>query len=562
MHATGKAGLHVLRRLDAGAIELWLGPMPGHVAFALLDLTQGYPGEIDELWAIWLRRGLLTRDEQGAWLPAREFVDEAASVVESVSRQLSAWVGTTDLATLHRMRLALATGALEGIVFTAAATAAASGWNDDELIDVLDERLVHGDGHSQGILVRMSPARVPVYGAEDRLLRRYQFANRLTWRIVASRFASDQERPALAGQLALSLESLYGAALEPLLPTLSALWAAAGSRETAAHYGRLARFGLSKDVLRTEAVRVADASTEDWPVWRLRRAAELLLHAAEALRPSNDPTELARIIDAGEDLSRRSSYEYGVREANLLRAMGYLKTGGQASDVDRWLSVARAADLDDLVATEAALITARVLVDRDKAREARPHAEWAVSAARRRRRPRQEANGHFYLGQVALRLNNDKEAERETRTALTLARAWKALPLQSECLQQLGRIASKAGAYDDARRWLHEAISMMVTLRDRSNEAASWTELARVELGAGDPDASEQAALHAIDRARVCGNRHAESVAEFWLAAIWKIRGAFARARDHANRALHIARGMENRELEHAVQEFMSSLGG
>jgi hypothetical protein len=150
-----------LALLGRDDLERWFGPVDDLVAADLLGLSGGHPGWAGRLFAEWREGGKIAGSAQtGAWTYTPSGRDEAWTRPEAHDRR----------------RTVLATAALEGPVFTAAALAHALGEDTDELIDFIDDHLI---GTVQEVAFLTLDERYGVTPA--RQLFRYRFGTTMDW---------------------------------------------------------------------------------------------------------------------------------------------------------------------------------------------------------------------------------------------------------------------------------------------------------------------------------------------------------------------------------------------
>ncbi len=209
----------------------------------------------------------------------------------------------------------MATAALEGRVFTAAAVADAIGIDRDTVVDLLDEKLAASE---PPLVVEVDPAVVHLDDGRTRLLWRYGFASQLDWHAARTRLATPEERAERAAALAGALRDLYGDHNRAAAATICALLRLAGDLDGANHFQRIANFGLERDLLRAQAERLLadEAAPRNW-------VAEQLLHAVAGLHDTDGPQAVLRYARRAAELAEdeRLSIDARVMEADALLSL-------------------------------------------------------------------------------------------------------------------------------------------------------------------------------------------------------------------------------------------------
>ena len=171
----------------------------------------------------------------------------------------------------------LAVAALEGETFTAAPVAQTLGWDEEKLIDLLDDKLIGRKDTPEGIVEEVEG--VPIPG-----LWRYRFTSNL-FRYTLLRYPAFGvgERPELCQALAENLAAAYASEARIIAPTLARLFAEGGDAEKAAYYRMLAHHIDSAQTRYWEAQVLMATAKDDWQPADYAIAAERLNAAAQSL---------------------------------------------------------------------------------------------------------------------------------------------------------------------------------------------------------------------------------------------------------------------------------------
>jgi tetratricopeptide (TPR) repeat protein len=491
----------------------------------LLCLTLDGPVELgahapEESPALFAARRLVAQGA-GSWRPLGAAQDGPPAALPPLGERLRAAAG--DDSGAARARELLAWGALEGPRFTADAIAAAAGWDRDETIDLLDDRL-SGDGDGGGPALVAEVGAVAVEDAAgERHLWRYAFAAAEDRGELLRDGFPAQERAGRSLALAQALEERYGPAAHPVAPALARLFADGGDAQRAVRWARWADVGGRRDLIHWRARRVREAEEPQEPRAR-ERAAVLLIAAAEAQAqaqtqggPSEEALACAQAaadlaasrLERGHALQLAGSLqlqrgEAAEARATLVEAVGcWREEGEQRGEASARYLLAMAdraqGEADrSRVELENAVNLYRVagdVVNEGAARHALGTAELERGRPERARaqftRVRQvygelgeaqaELVAHNFVAFCLLHEGDLERARAEYRLLRERARAAGAAELEPLCAHQLALIDVQEGRFDAARAGGEEALAAWQALGDEEHAAAARQLLEQVD---------------------------------------------------------------------------------
>ena len=542
-------------------LERWTGPAAPEVLERLVDATGGRAAWAADLWRHWQASGVVAAEPAGDEDPPRWTFAEGGrertldAFDDVLGRRLAKLVGgggRDPAETVGSVRELLAHGALEGPVFTAEAVARVLGRDRDEVIDLLDDMLLHDDEHPEGVVHEAGSIGVDDEHGARRHLWLYRFDATLDWLTLAYLGLAEAQRREAARALAQALIDVYGGP-QYVAETLARLYELAGDEDPARRYRQMADAGAGHEVLlwRAEAL-LARPDPQDRP--DRRRAADILLAASRSLSPGGPHEDGLRFAEA--------VYRLAPLRAQRAEAM-YL--GG----VHRF----KLAQYDDAVhALNLALALRRELADEKGQADVRA----ALALIDSRRGAHEPARAELAFVLDVYRALGDREAEAATRQSLATIdmavgdheRARENLIALMELEQEaedrrgeastrlrIARLDMEQGAFEEARSQLDAALQIYRELGDRHGEADARHNLARLGIELGSLDEARREFMRILAVYRELGDMVGEAATRHSLASIAMEQRVYEKARRELTRVLELGRAMEDDDVVQTALE-------
>ncbi len=325
-----------LSMLTVDEIADWLRSAQPDLVTLLYRCTGGNPDYLALLWDELYRQGKVQpHPETCRWELAPGYEKKAVgTVVDILGARLQGRLDDSDPEAFDNTYYMLAVAALEGETFTAGPVAQTLGWDEDELIDFLDDALISRENTPEGILEEAECVTIP--GLEDdRRLWRYRFAaNLFRYTLLRYPVFGAGERPELCRALAENLAAAYASEVRVIAPTLARLFAEGGDAEKAAHYKTLAHHIDSAQALYWEAQVLMTAAKADWQPADYAIAAERLNDAAQALTKVSQFRDALPIAEAALIAARTAPTVYETARALNNLGLVYADLGDKRKALD------------------------------------------------------------------------------------------------------------------------------------------------------------------------------------------------------------------------------------
>ena len=545
-------------------LEQWTGPTAPEVLERLADATGGRAAWAAHLWRHWRSSEIVVAEtdtegeDASRWTFAEGGRERTLDPFEDVlGRRLKTLAGAdagtgadagadadaadTTGETLEGVRELLAHAALEGPVFTADAVARVLRRDRDEVIDLLDDMLLHDDEHPDGVVHEAGSIDVRDERGGERHLWLYRFGAALDWLTLAHRGLDETGRREAARGLAQALIDVYGGP-RYVAGTLARLHELAGDEEPARRYRRMADAGADQHVVvwRAEAV-LARGDPQDRPA--RRRAAEILLVAARRLSSSGPYEDGLRFAQAAY---RLAPLREDRAEALHLTGEQQFKLGAY-EDAGHTLNLALA--LSRELSDEKGQADARAalaLIDNRRGRHEEARAELTFVLAIYRSLGDRDAQSATLqsLANIELALGAHEQARGNLVTVMELERGDGDRRGEAGTRLQIARLDAEQGGFDAARSQLDAALEIYRELGDRHGEADARHNLARLGIELGSLDDARREFMRILAVYRELGDRVGEAATRHSLASIAMEQRVFEKARRELKAVLELGRAM------------------
>lgn len=543
--------------LDAVAPEAlgaWTGPAAPDVLERLFDATGGRAAWAADLWRHWQAAGVVVpapgeEDDPGRWTFAEGGRERTLDAFDDVlGRRLAGLAGEE----VERVRALLAHAALEGPVFTADAAARVLQRDRDEIIDLLDDMLLHDDAHPDGVVHEAGSIDVEDEHGATRHLWLYRFDAELDWLTLLYRGLEEEQRRAAARALAQALVEVYGGS-HYVAETLARLYELAGDEPAARRHRRIAEAGADQAVLlwRAEAL-LARPDPQDRP--DRRRAAEVLLAAARGLSssgPHDDGLRYAQAAyrlaplreDRAEALQLGGVHEFKLGEYDAARhALNLALALHRESGDDKGQADARGA---------LALIDSR----RGAHEQARNELAFVLDVYHALGEREGEAATRQSLANVDIALGELDHARANLTALMALEQEDGDRRGEAGTRLRIARLDTEQERFDDARDQLDAALEIYRELGDRHGEADARHNLARLGIELGSLDDARREFMRILAVYRELGDLVGQAATRHSLASIAMEQRVYEKARRELTHVLELGRQMGDEEVVQTALE-------
>ena len=529
-------------------LEAWTGPAAPDVLERMFATTGGRAAWAADLWRHWRAAGVVVAaegedDGPGRWTFAEGGRERTLDAFDDVlGRRLTAIAGEN----VEAVRELLAHAALEGPVFTADAVARALRRDRDEVIDLLDDRLLHDAAHPAGVVHEAGAIDVTDERGAPRHLWLYRFHATLDWLTLGLHGLDESRRRSAARTLAQALIDVYGGP-HYVAETLARLYELAGDEEAARRHRRLADAGADRSVL----------------LWR---AEELLARAVPQERPGRNRA-VAILLAAARSLSSDGPYEDGRRFALAAYRLAPVREDRAEAQYLAGVHAFKLAEYDNARhALNLALALYRELADEKGQADVRA----ALALIDSRRGAHEVARSELAFVLEVYRALGDRDAEGATRQSLAnidiaLGEIDRArdnlaalLALQQEdgdegaaagTRLRIARVDMEQGRFDDTRSQLTAALEIYRQLGDRHGEADARHNLARLGIELGTLDDARREFMRVLAVYRDLGDLVGQAATRHSLASIAMEQRVYEKARRELTHVLELGRAMEDDDV-------------
>ena len=560
----GHARWHPLAPLEIDDVGRRFGATEPDVAQRLVDVTGGRAGWAAQLWEHWRATGVVIGDGDGDAEPAWRFAPQARErtldpVGDVLGRRLEL-LCAGDGGAAQRARELLVCAALEGRTFTAEAVARALGRESDEVIDLLDDHLVHDDEHPDGLVLELGSVGIDD-GRGTRHLWLYRFESALHWLTLCHHHDLPEERRReLARALAASLTALYGERTTRVTAVLARLWHIAGDEGSALRLRQVADAGASREVILWRAQALLEGPDPDERADR-RRASQLLIAAADELVRAGSSEDGLRLAQAAYRLAplRRDR-----AEALYLTGVHQLRVGSiEHARIQLSLALELRRKLGDRLGEARAGHALAVALSRKGANdEACAELDRALGVLRELGDRAGEADVRHSLANAALERGAHDETREHLSRALELLSELDDRRGEADTRLRIARLDMEQGALAGAREELTRALELYREIGDRRGEADARHNMARIDAEEGAHEEARRALIHVLDVYRELGDAHGEAATRHALAGIAAQQGEVRQARRQLQRVLELGRQLADDGIVAAATDGLAVLDG
>jgi tetratricopeptide (TPR) repeat protein len=337
---------------------------------------------------------------------------------------------------------------------------------------------------------------------------------------------------------------------------------AAGERQQARQFQRLADFDAPLAVQRSQARAVLAADKDDWDEWDCVQAVALLLGAGDAMEDTCPLVETLAVYEGAYKLAMRAELPHDRLLALLGR--GRMHRGlGQLSQAAQFLQAAQklASELGDrLLLTRATYNLGLVRQRQGDPTAARRLLQEALDNARHLHLGGIAATILHSLGTVDFQEGDLTGAREKFRQALAVHRSLGDAYNMGLGLYELGHLDYLSGDLSTAEQRTREALDIALREDDRFNEATRWHQLGMIAVRQGELDKADGFFRRALEAGRDIGETDNDAAALEGLGIVAMRKGNRAAARQVLLRALWTVQRHEDPEREASIWSLLAHL--
>jgi tetratricopeptide (TPR) repeat protein len=553
----GLAELWPLRKLSKVEVAAAIGSAAPGIAAKLHGVTGGNARWVRELWREWRLAELVVTDETDRWVWREDLqmtTDLYKDILPILGERLTRLLKDGTAMEVDAALNVLACAALEGESFTARAVARALGWNEDELINFLDDSLVQSEENPDGLLSEDDGITISGPDGTTDTLWRYSFVSDLhRAALLRYGFAGEQqpesgqtERAEMSEALAEALLEVYSTEEQLVAEPLARLWRESGHEEQARHYQRMATSTADRDVMREQALYVLALDKGDWEQWQCRRTARFLIEAGRMMLNAFSYAETLAVFEEACTLARRAKDRQEEAYAQYHCGTTMQSEGEYKLARERANESLRIFQLIETKSGIAASLYLLALIERDEGRLAEAQA-WATQSLK----IYQEIEDHRAIAALSILLGwiyhpqgKLVEARVQALQALKLCQEIGDRKGISIALNSLSRIDRDEGKLADARARTLQALEIQQERRDSHEIAISLHSLAQIDRDEGRLIEARALALQALEIDQEIGNSTGIAIGLNLLGELDRDEGKLADARARTLQALEILQEM------------------
>ena len=330
----GLAEFWQLAKLTRNEVANYIGPSAPGIATKLHAVTGGNAGWVKELWREWRLNENVVLSELDDWIWAPQHSPTLNLYEDILRKRLTRLVNADTAMKVEQLQEVLACAALEGMIFTADAVAMTMEWDRDELIDLLDDKLVQSDTNPDGILFDEGGIQITALDGSTKTFWRYSFVSELHRMALEQYGFANEERPnktqtekvEITDRLVKTLMDLYGSDSRWVAAALARLLRNLGNNEAAEHYQRTSNYWAERELMREQALQFLAINKDDWDESECGRNALFLIEAGGAMFDVFPYSETLAVVEEAQKLAHRANYIED--EARALVLSGSHSSGG------------------------------------------------------------------------------------------------------------------------------------------------------------------------------------------------------------------------------------------
>jgi len=490
-----------LRKLSPDEVVNTIGQAASGIAPKLHAVTGGNARWVQEVWREWRLNEIVVMNEADCWVWGAQHKPTINLYDDIIRERLARLLNAETASGIEDAREVLACGALEGIRFTADAVAMALGWDRDDLIDFLDERLVQSEDNPDGLLLEDDNVNVLRPDGATRTLWRYSFVSDLHW-LALDRYGfaneqrpdkSDSERWEKTAALVNTLEETYAPEERLVAAPLARLLQRIGHTEAAQHYQRMADYSADRELMRQRALYLLTINKDDWDPSQWGLAARFLIEAGKAMLNACPHQETRAVLEEAGTLAHRADCKSDEAYARYL--CGYIS---------------------------------RCEGDHKSARD---DANTSFDIFSRLREKAGISDSLHLMAQIDYVEGRFDDARKKATQSLEVSQEMGLRNRTAVSLDLLAEIDFSEGRYDDARRKTAQSLKIYEEICNRLDAAGSLGMMAEIDRVEGRYDDARRLATQALKTYQEIGNKHGSAVSLNLLSAIHRLEGRYHEAR-------------------------------
>lgn len=567
---SGIADLWRIPKLSREEIANWIGPSIPTIPEVLHQVTDGNANSVQELWQEWRLNEIVVRDATDSWVWNRDPEENLSLYNDIVRRHLIRLLNAETAMEIEEAREVLACGALEGRYFTADAVALALGWDRDELIDFLDEKLVRTDDNPNGILLEIDSLTIPKSDGSQNTLWRYWFVSELHW-LALERYGffnerrpgkEDSQKGEMTVALVTALDQTYAPGQRFVAASLARLMKSVGQPEVAQHYHRMATYLAARESTQENAFHLLTINKDDWERWRRGHAARFLIEAGKALFDTIPHHDTGKLFEEASKLANEADYK--IDEAYARYWCGFVFSS--EGDIDSAKKCAmESLRIFRLIGKKRGISTALSLLgeldlNAGRYESAHKRVKEAMRISRELGDHRGKAVSLTLLAQISFAQSCHAEARREAREALKI---WQTIGEDHGAvvsMQLLARIDYLEQRYDEASVLAKQSFEILSELGNRSDAAVSLNLLAHIAFAEGRYDEARRLANQSLEIDQEIGHRDRIAMSLYLLSNINLSEGRIDEARRLAAQSFEIFQEIGNPDATVASMELLAKI--
>ncbi len=522
-----------LTPLTRAEVAAYIGNAHAGIVEHLHQVTGGFPRRVVELWHDWQAREVVWwSDADDEWQFDKTKRPRLNLVKDVIDDRLKNIFSDDDHESLKLARDVLAYGALAGEAFAADAVAQALNFDRDDLIDFIDDELLHSEENPNGLLLEAEALPFTTEPESQRPVWRYRFANDLFWLANFEYGLTESELPKASAALFDALQEVYGNQTRLIAGDLARLCRNSGAHDTAQHFQRMWDHGTAIESMRQQGLLMAQVDKTDWSYWQKWIALDLLIQAGDVMVQSTPVGETTIVLTEALRLAAEIKLQPKQAYAGCLLGTTQKMSGDYEQATTLYNEALTINRVIGNRSGESACLEglARVALERGDYERATEFYDEGLTINRAIENQSGESVCLEGLADVARLIGEYERAAMLYDAALTINSAIGNWSGEAVCKFGLAEVALERGYYERATEFYDEALAINRAIGRRSGESACLEGLARVALQSGYYERSTQLYDEALTINRAIGDRFGESKCLYGLATLAPLRGDYERA--------------------------------